>query len=171
MQKKLKIGLNPKIIFHWILIITIISLFSLVIMENPPVIISIIGLLFLSLFFNRTNYLTIDSKNIVIKDNFFIFINRKVEVFNFKGLERIIIKDNGANITLSDMILYEYIFAIFSFLSGGFFYDKRFELRLIQKSGEEIMTKVNIQRVDIKRLIRTLTKETKMKVEYIENKN
>ncbi len=169
MRKKIKLGPNPKIIFHWIMILTLILLLSFVFKENPKVIGIIIFLLFSSLLLNKTTYASLDLISLNYRENLFLFIKKKKETFKTKNIEKVVIKDKGASITVTDLIIYEYLFFVFALLSGGFFYDRRYELTIIEKDNKQTTLKCNIPKSDVKRIGKIITSELKLKYEYIEN--
>jgi len=165
MQSKLKLGPNQKIIIHWIFIVPIIGLLLSVVTLNPPFIIGLTFLLFLTIGLNRTSY--------IILTNDFLIIQKKNLIF-IKTYERQISLDKISKIWIIERQMDNTAFSHDSFywgakiITGIAFYQPRFNLKieLENKQLEEIP--INTQRIDIKKLKKRLESLFKSNFEYVE---
>ncbi len=122
----------------------------------------------MSLLLNKTNYISIGSNIIEFDERFLLLLTKKKRTFKTYNIEKVIIEDKGASLTVTDLIIYEYLFFFFALLSGGFFYDRRYELIIIEKDKNQTKLKCNIPKSDIRRFGKVLTKRLSIKYEYIE---
>ena len=153
---ELKLGINVKIIFHWMIVVPIIILLILNISTNTFAFSILLVFFILSLGLNRTSYLQLNHERlIIIKKNFLILKTFKKSI-NFNDLNELSIMDNGPDNISADPVTKSYGDTLLKLLTGYLFYSPRHCIQAASKSGEREDVWVNTQKFEMNKLIKRL---------------
>jgi len=151
---------NPKIILHWILTLSVITLIVYNIELNRVLFSVFIGILLLSLIMNRTHFIRVDERAIKILKNNFLFVRTYNTEILLQNIDKVEIKDNGftlpviRGIGLSGNLWIDFIF---TFGTGVIWYGSRYSV-LIHKGNSIEEYYLNFHSLDVSTLKRTIEK-------------
>jgi len=137
--------INNKIILHWILVIVFTGTLFLFLEINKIVFGVIIGLSISTLIFNQTTYLYLKNNQLRIFKMNFLFLPTSRRSFDLNTIKEISIVDNNA----FDLFIDFEGAIIPQILTGSFFYESKYKLKILTNKEEEIEFEVNIKENDM----------------------
>jgi hypothetical protein len=166
-KKDLKIGINQKIVFYWIIILPIIGFLISVIELNPVLILILIGLLLLALGLNRASKIVMSNESIIItKTNFIFFKTYKKEV-DLNLISNLTIEDLGFSYLRTDSTIYGSGILGLYFISGYFFYYPSYSMKFRLANNDSFEITVNTQKIDIEKLSKRLATRLSTRYEFL----
>lgn len=153
---ELKLGVNVKIIFHWIMVVPVIILLILNISINTFAFSILLTFFILTLGLNRTSYLRLNHERLIIIEKNFLILKTFEKSINFNDINALTIKDNGPDIISADPVSGGYGDTILKLLTGYIFYSPGCCIQAVYKSGNREEVWVNTQKGEMNKLIKRL---------------
>ena len=153
-QNELRLGVNVKIIFHWMIVVPIIVLLILNFSVNAFAFSILLVFFILTLGLNRASYLQLTNDRLVIIKKNFLFIKTFEKSLEFKEIQELRILDNGPY--MPDSFLGNYGSILLELFAGIVFYAPRHQIRAVYKSGHTEEVWVNTQKFEMNKLIKQL---------------
>ena len=155
-QNELSLGVNVKIMAHWIIVVPIMILLIWNISVNVFAFSILLVFFVLTLSLNRTSFLQLTNDRLVIVKKNFLFISTFRKSIEFSEITELNIMDNGPNIIIADPIIGGYGDTLLKLLTGSIFYTPRHQILAIFKSGQILDVWVNTQKFEMNKLITQL---------------
>ena len=152
---------NKKIIFHWILVISVIGLLVSYIEINTTWVLILISFFVLTLILNRTTYLNLKNGQLIIsKKSFLVIPTFKLSIDLNKIDKFTMIDSRDDNYEDTRMFVDFEAGIIVDILTGIYFYKPTYTL--IIASGQNNLTeiKINTQKKDVIKIEQELKKNT-----------
>lgn len=155
-QNELSLGVNVKIMVHWIIVVPIITILIWNISVNIFAFSILLVFFILTLSLNRTSFLQLTHDRLVIVKKNFLFIRTFKKSIEFSEITELNIMDNGPNIIIANPIIGGYEDTLLKLLTGSIFYTPRHQILAVFKSGQILDIWVNTQKFEMKKLIKQL---------------
>ena len=141
----------------FIVVIIIISLLS-ILEQNPKGLLILIGLLFLSIFFNKTTILQLTDKELILKRNLLLVIPFNKNRFPLIDIEKITTIDLGLVLPGDDIGFDLYGVMALEIFTGIYFYKPRFRFRVSSKNKDDFEIDVNISKSELAKFKKSINK-------------
>jgi CRISPR/Cas system-associated endonuclease Cas1 len=151
-----KTSINPRIYFHWIFLIVLVSIILYHFNSNPIGLSIIILLLISTLLVNPISYISLGENEIILEKTYG-FLYSKKEKISLNDLKRIHCVSLGTSVSDGGWVLtgnYE-ASVIIHILTGSYFYQKTYELEFYNETQQLVKGgySVNISRNQLLKFI------------------